>query len=226
MEKLIIDKININIKRKKIKNLYLRISASDLEVNISAPNRMSDRKINEFIALKLNWIKKSLKSLSKAKILPKNRFINGETHQLFGEKRILEFIEYEKKPFIEEKDDKLLIYFKKCSKIAKREKILDEFYRKKLKEIIPDMIKTWEEKMDLKINNFGIKKMKTRWGTCNTRDKRIWINLELAKKPIGCLESIVVHEMVHLFERRHNKRFYQLMDKFMPNWREFDKSLK
>ena len=73
--------------------------------------------------------------------------------------------------------------------------------------------------MGVKVAEFGVKKMKTRWGTCSLKARRIWINLELVKRPIKCLEFIVVHEMVHLLERNHNKRFYALMDKFMPDWK-------
>ena len=96
---------------------------------------------------------------------------------------------------------------------------MDEWYRNYLKRISTELIEKWENIMGVKSNELGIKKMRTRWGTCNTQAKRIWLNLELAKKPVNCLEFVIVHELVHLLERTHNKRFIGFMDKFMPNWR-------
>ena len=94
-----------------------------------------------------------------------------------------------------------------------------EWYRKKLKELIPPLIAKWEPIMEVKVNEFGVKRMKTRWGSCNPAAKRIWLNLELAKKSPSCIEYVVAHEMVHLLERSHNERFIAYMDKFLPNWR-------
>ncbi len=118
------------------------------------------------------------------------------------------------------------LFAKKNSTIAQRKKLLDEFYRQNLKKIIPNYIKKWEKKMNLKVLEFGVKEMKTRWGTCNIKARRIWLNLELAKKPLSCLEYIVVHEMVHLLEKYHNKKFFAHMDRFLPKWREFKAILK
>ena len=79
--------------------------------------------------------------------------------------------------------------------------------------------------MSVKVTEFGVKKMKTRWGSCNIKVKRIWLNLELAKKSIECIEYIVVHEMTHLLERRHNQRFTAFMDTFLPEWRIIQEEL-
>ena len=96
---------------------------------------------------------------------------------------------------------------------------MDEWYRAELKKRVPAIIEKWEAKIGVQSNEFGIKKMKTKWGTCNTEAKRIWLNLELARKPLICLEYIIVHELIHLIERSHNQRFVNLIDKFMPLWR-------
>jgi len=103
--------------------------------------------------------------------------------------------------------------------------ILDEWYRQKLKAALPTLIAKWEKKIKVQVNEFGVKKMKTKWGTCNREAKRIWLNLELAKKPSECLEYIVVHEMVHLLERNHNDRFISLMNELMPKWRFYKEEL-
>ena len=131
----------------------------------------------------------------------------------------------EGKNFVKFDEEKIFLSVKKKSTIKLRKKILEEFYRSKLREIIPQYIAEFEPKMQVKVRYFGIKRMKTRWGTCNIRDQRIWLNLELAKKPLGCLKNIVVHEMNHLLERKHNKRFFALMDKFFPEWNIFNEML-
>jgi predicted metal-dependent hydrolase len=119
----------------------------------------------------------------------------------------------------------LELHVKKTSTLKTRQKIIDDFYRKNLSEKIPQFIAQYEPQMNVKVGEFRIKKMKTRWGTCSIKERRIWIALELSKRPISCLEFIVVHEMTHLLERKHNKRFFALMDKFMPNWRLWQKEL-
>jgi hypothetical protein len=101
----------------------------------------------------------------------------------------------------------------------KRERIVSQWYREELKHLIPEYIKKWEDTIGVTVNEWGVKLMKTKWGTCNEQDKRIWINLELAKKNPRCLEYIIVHEMVHLLERHHNDRFKAYMDEFLPNWK-------
>ena len=100
-----------------------------------------------------------------------------------------------------------------------REKVLNEWYRRELKARIPPLIEKWEEIIGVQIAEWGVKRMKTKWGSCNIEARRIWFNLELAKKPLPCLEYIVVHEMVHILERHHNERFTSLMDAFLPSWR-------
>ena len=96
---------------------------------------------------------------------------------------------------------------------------MTEWYRKELRELIPPLIAKWEPILGVRVNEFGIKKMKTRWGSCNPEVKRIWLNLELAKKSPTCIEYVLVHEMAHLLERSHNETFVAYMDKFLPNWR-------
>jgi predicted metal-dependent hydrolase len=101
----------------------------------------------------------------------------------------------------------------------KRESVLTEWYRRQLKALIPDLIAEWQPVLGVEVADWGVKKMKTKWGSCNTRDRRVWLNLELAKKPPRCLEYVLVHELAHLLESHHNGRFKALMDQFMPRWR-------
>ena len=114
---------------------------------------------------------------------------------------------------------KMTLHLRKPKTRDQRAKIVKEWYRKELKAQIPDLLSHWETIIGVKANDWGVKQMHTKWGACNVDDKRIWLNLELSKKPKVCLEYILVHELVHLHERHHNSRFIQLMNQFMPNWR-------
>jgi len=107
----------------------------------------------------------------------------------------------------------------------KREQVLNDWYRRHMKSLVPDLIARWQPVIGVQVDDWGIKKMKTRWGSCNIQDHRVWLNLELAKKPPQCLEYVLVHEMVHLLECHHNYHFKALMEKFMPQWRLYRNEL-
>lgn len=228
-ELIVIGGISISVSRKKIRNLHLRISPPNGEVRVSAPLRYSLAQVGEFVLSKIEWIKKGqaqirkLRDEGKIKLPPK--FVSGEEIYFFGEKFRLELIRNSlvNKVTLSLSKGEIELQVKDQSNLAKRQKLIDDFYRAHLKEVIPELIAKYEKKMNLKIGEFAIKKMKTRWGTCNVRTRRIWLSLELAKKPHGFLEMIVVHEMVHLLEPSHNRRFYELMTCFMPDWRIWDK---
>ena len=117
------------------------------------------------------------------------------------------------------------LYVRAGSTREQREKVMKEWYRKHLKEQIPGLLEKWRRVTGVEVKSWGVKLMKTKWGTCNAAAKRIWLNLELAKKPGHSLEYIMVHEMVHLLERHHNERFTAYMDKFMPRWRVYKEEL-
>ena len=216
--------INFDLIQKRIKNLHIRILPPDGRIKVSAPLYVSLDKILKFVSSKIDWIKSTQTKIQNQKFEPKKKFLDKEFHDFFGKKYLLNLEEGTKNLVIFD-NQKIILKIKNPSTIKKRQKILDDFYRHELKKLIPSYIKKWEEKMNLSVKEFGIKKMKTRWGTCNIRDKRIWINLELAKKPLECLEYIVVHEMVHLLEKNHSKKFYAYMDRFLPDWKEYKKIL-
>lgn len=117
------------------------------------------------------------------------------------------------------------LFVRPNTSIEQRQHILNEWYCKQLKNQIPVLIDKWEKIVGVTVLDWGIKQMKTKWGTCNIEQKRIWINLELAKKPTHCLEYIVLHEMIHLLERHHNDRFLAYLDKFMPQWKLYKEEL-
>lgn len=226
MSKITVSNIEIEIVRKNIKNIHLSVHAPDGRVRMSVPLRFSNKEAYSFAESKINWIKKHREKFKNKEIEAEKEYISGETHYYEGKPYILNVIYTDHSSKVSIRDEKYIdLYVKEGSTKEKREKVLSEWYRKKLKQEIPHFIDKWEPVMGVKVNTFGVKNMKTRWGTCNIRDKRIWLNLRLAEKQLYCLEYVVVHEMVHLLERNHNKVFIGYMDKFLPNWREIKDEL-
>ena len=101
----------------------------------------------------------------------------------------------------------------------------ERFYRNELEKIIPKLVEKWGDKVGVNVKQVRIKKMKTKWGTCNAKDKRIWLNLELAKQPQHCIDYVFVHELVHLKERKHNERFLSVLEQAYPRWRQSKEEL-
>ncbi len=221
-----VENIKIEVLRKPIRNMYLRIYPPDGKVVISAPHFITVKAIRSFAERKVGWIKKQQqRSKNSIRYVPKN-FLSGEVHTVFGKEAILDVNLSDKRRGVIYKDGVIHLYTGFNSSADQREKLVNDWYRNILKDSIPQYIIKWETEMKVSVADFRIKKMKTRWGTCNNRDKRIWINTELAKMPPYLLEYIVVHEMTHLIEPSHNKRFRSLMDQFLPNWRSLRKELR
>jgi len=225
MEQLKLGTITVDVVQKNIKNIHLSVYPPTGRVRISAPNRMDLATIRVFVISKLSWIKKQQTRLSNQEREAQREFINRESHYFNGKRYLLKVTERDAAPKVVLKHSDIELYVRPGTDVVKRKAILDEWYRQILKETVPSLIEKWEKKMNVQVNQFGIKKLKTRWGTCNRQAKRIWLNLELAKKPPECLEYIVVHEMVHLLERNHNDRFIASMTKFIPKWRFYKDEL-
>lgn len=222
-----IENIDIELIRKNIKNIHLSVHPPDGRVRLSVPKRMDDEAVRLFVISKLSWINKHKKKFSLQDGQAEIEFLSGESHYFLGSRYILNIIETTGKQRVQLRDDKYIdLYVRENSTKEKREKIMLEWYRQKLKMLIPGYIEKWENIIGVRVNDWGVKLMKTRWGTCNIRDKRIWINLELAKKNVTCLEYIVVHEMVHLLERYHNDVFKGYMSEFLPNWKSIKEELQ
>lgn len=220
MNNIIIGNIDIELIRKNIKNVHLSVHPPYGRVRLAVPEKMDEEAVRIFAISKLSWIKKQRKKFITQERQSEREFLSGESHYYLGTRYLLNIIETSGKQHVEIRNNNYMdLYVRPNSTIEKREKIMSEWYRHNLKKVIPEYIKKWEKIMDVSVNSWGVKLMKTKWGTCNTQAKRIWINLELAKKNPRCLEYIIVHEMVHLFERRHNDIFKNYMDKFLPNWK-------
>ena len=223
---LTISDIEVQVHRKNVKNLNLRVYPAKKEVKISVPKRAPETVIHTFIESRASWIKEHLHRVPAKKVRPKSEFETGETVFVWGKPFALNVIQREKPPEVYIRNDhELFLQVRPGADSSKKEQVLNEWYRKQLKASIPNLIAKWEPVMGVSVSEFGVKRMKTRWGTCNIRARRIWLNLELAKKRPEFLEYVVVHEMVHLLERLHNKRFYAYMTQFFPQWRSLKKEL-
>lgn len=224
-EKILLGNLTIDVLYKDIKNIHLSVHPPSGRVRISSPHRIKLDSLRIFAISKLSWIKKQQLRLQSQARETQREFITRESHYFLGKRYLLDVIENDRSNTVFLKHDKIELHIKPNASRNKRQAILNDWYRERLKEIIPPIIEKWEKIINVKIEEYGIKRMKTRWGTCNTKAKRIWINLELAKKPLNCLEYIIVHELIHLLEKKHNANFTALMDKFMPQWKLYKKEL-
>lgn len=219
MQQLKLGNIDIEVEQKDIKNIHLSVYPPNGRVRIAAPERMELDTIRVFAISKLQWIKNQREVLKQQEREPEREYINRESHYFLGKRYLLRVHVVDAAPKVELDHKYIHLYIRPNTPTQKRANVMDEWHRTQLKKIVPDLVAKWEERISVKSADFGIKKMKTKWGSCNTEAKRIWLNLELAKKPKECLEYIIVHELVHLLERSHNERFVRFMDEFMPKWR-------
>ena len=208
-EIITIEDLTVTLYHKNIKNMYLRVIPPDGEIKVSAPLFVSDTEIINFIKSRKKWILEKQSLILENKIKTPLKYKNGETHHVWGNPYKLQLIKNNtiKTVLIDEENSILYLPIPKRSTIEKRKNILDEFYREELKKSIPPILD----------------KMKN-WGNCK-QDGRITLNLNLAKKDIECLEYVMIHELCHLIEFNHGKKFKKLMDKFCPNWKEIKKRL-
>ena len=220
-----VDGITIEILRKPIKNMHLRIYPPDGRVQISAPLKLSLKTIRQQLEMKLEWLHKHRARLQAQPITPEPTIQTGEFHHFLGRTYTLNVIDSPRLAKISLKDDILLLSIKPHSTVVEKKALLTQWYRSQMQSLVPLLIAKWQPLIGVSVASWGTKIMKTRWGSCNIRTRRIWLNLGLIKKPIACLEYVLVHEMVHLLEASHNARFHQLMDTFMPEWRDHKKLL-
>ncbi len=218
MHQIKVGNISIDVVRKNIKNLHLGVYPPDGRVRIATPLKIDDEAVHLFAISKLAWIKKQKIKFETQERQSERRFVSGESHYYKGRRYLLNVIYHNTAPRVEIRKNNIDLYVREGSPREQREKVLTEWYRGKLKEQIPSLIDKWQKIIGVEVKDLGIKRMKTKWGTCTFAHRQIWLNLELVKKPQHCLEYIIVHEMVHLRERKHNDRFAAYMDKYLPKW--------
>lgn len=220
MHQIKISDLIIEVEHKNIKNLHLSVNPPNGWVRIAAPMNIDDEALRLFAVSKLAWIHKQQRKFDEQARQSEREFVSGESHYFKGERYLLNVIYHKGNPKVVFRNKTYIdLYVRENSTQLQRQRVMTEWYRKQLKAQLPDLVTKWQSIIGVQVEDWGVKQMKTKWGTCNIEAGRIWLNLELAKKPDRCLEYIVVHEMVHLLERKHNDHFIGLMDQFMPQWR-------
>jgi predicted metal-dependent hydrolase len=221
-----IGSLTLQLNRKAIKNLHISVLPPDGRIRVSAPEQMTDTAIRMAVISRIPWIKRQQRDFASQPRQSEREMLSGECHYLWGKRHRLHVIERTGRHEVKVSGGKIHLFVNAGTSVENRKLVLTAFYRIQLKARIEKLIPDWTKRMAVEVSEWNVKQMKTKWGSCNTGSKRIWLNLELAKKNYECLEYILVHELVHLLERNHNDRFRAHMDKFLPNWREHRDLLK
>jgi hypothetical protein len=211
--------IDIDVVYKDIKNLHIGVYPPVGRVRVAAPSRLNDDQVRIAVIQRLAWIKRQREQLRTADRQTEREMITGESHYAWGVRRRLKIVERPGRAHVEVDNNRLVIYVAKQSTAEQRRAVLDRWHREQLKLALPAVVAKWEAKLDVTVPKWAVRRMRTKWGTCNRTTHHLLLNVELAKKHPDCLEYIVVHEMAHYFERGHGERFTNLMDGFMPDWR-------
>ena len=212
--------ISVDVMFKDIKNVHLSVHPPTGRVRISAPARLKLDTIRVFAISKLDWIKKQQTKLQAQEREAPREYLDRESHSVWGQRYLLKVIEEDATPTVELKHNQMILTVRSGVGLEKREAVVSAWYRDQLRNTLMSLLTKWEPLLGVKANNIIVRRMKTKWGSCNPRTRNIHLNSELAKKPRECLEYVIVHELVHLLESSHNARFVSLMDKFMPQWRQ------
>ncbi|NOZ13118.1 MAG: M48 family metallopeptidase [Acidobacteria bacterium] len=219
--------IPVLLERKPVKHLRIKVRPPEGRIQLSVPLQMSDDAVRKAVLSKINWIRKQrLHFSAQLRTLPLE-YKDGEKIPFKGREYELTLIEQQGRSCVEVTEPRLIrLCVRPGSSRDARRKVMDDWYRRELKKTAAPLMGKWQQIMGVQAGEWRIKRMKTRWGSCNTRARRIWINLELIKLPVYLLEVIVVHELTHLLEPSHNKRFKTLMSRFLPDWQKRQKALK
>jgi len=211
--------VPVEIVRKDIRNIHLGVYPPNGRVRVAVPLHVNDEAVRLAVISRLAWIHRQQESFERQERQSEREMVNGESHYVAGRRYRLAVVEADAPAGVRIRNNTTLeLQVRPSSGRGAREALLVRWYRARIRSQVPKLIAKWEPVAGVTVAEWGIKRMKTRWGTCNANARRIWLNLELAKKPLACLEYILVHEMIHLRERHHNDRFKQLMDSVMPQW--------
>ena len=217
--------LDVEVIHKNIKNVHLSVYPPDGKVKVSAPVSMTPDTVRVFVISKLGWIKKQQTKLQSQQREAPREYIDRESHFVWGKRYLLKLEEKDAPPSVELKHSKMILSVRPGTNRERKQALLAAWYRNNLKQAIPALIEKWQPRMGVTVQRFYVQRMKTKWGSCSVHSGNIRLNTELAKKPLACLEYIVVHEMTHLLEPAHNSRFIALMDQFMPKWRFYREEL-
>ena len=217
---IVVSGLPVQIVRKGIKNLHLGVYPPHGRVRVAAPMTVTDEAVRLAVVGKLGWIKRQRARFAAQPRQSEREMVRGESHYFLGARYRLRLVRTAGPASILLRNKTSMeLHVRPDATTDQRMEVLHQWYRQQLRDLIPPLLKKWEKALGVRAAEWGIKKMKTKWGSCNTAARRIWLNLELAKKPVRCLEYVLAHELAHLIERHHNDRFIAILDKHLPHWR-------
>ena len=220
MDLLQIGNLEVNLQRKAIKNLHISVMPPDGHIRVAAPQAMTETAIRMAVVKRIAWIKKQQVRFQNQPRQSKRQLVSGESHYLWGKRHRLNVVLQEGPLTVLVKRSRITLNIHAGVDFEGRTLLLANYYRSVLREQAMGILEQWQQRIGVGDVVLGIRRMKTKWGSCNVGAKRIWLNLELAKKPVECMEFILVHELVHLLEPKHNARFQGFMNRFLPDWRQ------
>lgn len=212
--------IVIAVNRKAVKNVHLSVHPPAGHVTLVAPAGTRLEVARAYAISKLGWIRdQQAKLLGQARETPR-LYIERESHYLWGRRLLLAVVQQELKPFVSLDHKRITLHVRPGSSAEKRAKVIHEWHKTLLHDVVPTLIAKWESILKVKVAGYFLQRMKTKWGSCNHKAGHIRLNTELVKKPKDLLEYVVVHEMAHLIEPIHNDRFIAILEEHYPTWRE------
>ena len=221
-----VSSISAEVEWKAIKNVHLTIYPPDARIHVSAPLAMTEDAVRLFLITKLPWIRLRVSQIIEQNRQTPREYVSGENHYYKGQRYRLKVVYDHLPPKVEvHGTEYLVLHVRENSSLERRTEILKEWYRMELKTLLPALIAKWENVLDVQVNKWEVKQMKTLWGSCNHRTRNIIFNLELIKKPLHCIEYIVVHELLHIKVRLHNEEFTTLLNRYYPNWKQLKEEL-
>lgn len=222
-----IAEFDIEVERKSIKNMHLAVYPPDGRIHISVPDYMKDDEVSMFLYSKLPWIRKQRDVVLAQERQDEREYVSAESHYLLGRRYLLKVIPTTERAYVEKKVKYLELHIRMNATTERRKSVMDEFYREQLRPVLESLVIMWAKTMNEPLSSFewSILLMQNQWGSCKTEARKIQFNLLLARVPLRCIEYIVVHEMTHLKEHRHNKDFLQLLGNYLPDWQLRKKEL-
>lgn len=222
---IVVSNISVEVNRKNIKNMHLAVLPPDGRVRVSAPTQLTDEAITMFVRTKLGWIKKQQEKFQQQPRQSERQYVSGETLYVWGKQYFLQMEYSYKGNALTLSGDKATLTVRKESSPKQRGSFVNEWYRSLLKQEVAKYLPKWEKTTGLYCSSWQSKYMTTKWGTCNPTSKKIWLNVQLAKKPIECLEYVILHELAHLKVHNHGPEFTAILDQYMPYWRDHRRRL-
>lgn len=219
-ETIHLGEISVTVRRKAIRNVHLSVYPPSGRVTLSAPVATRLEVARAYAISKLGWIRAQRRKLvSQARETPR-KFVERESHYLWGRRHLLTVVYQETKPFVALDHRRITLTVRPGSDVQKRADVIHEWHKSLLHEVVPSFIQKWESKLKVKVSGYFLQRMKTKWGGCNHKTGHIRLNTELVKKPKDLLEYVIVHEMAHQIEPTHNDRFIAILTEHYPAWRE------